>query len=121
MRTSKNRARYDRGKLRYPSDLTNDEWGLVEPLIAPGRPSNWVRQFQPLIAEIRILPVIPRTPFLDSGALLTEHRRDLRTKFFVASWGFQCIPFKSILRLLSRPVFQSSSATTVILSVSCAN
>jgi hypothetical protein len=89
MRTSKNRARYDRGKLRYPSDLTNDEWGLVEPLIAPGRPSNWVRQFQPLIAEIRILPVIPRTPFLDSGALLTEHRRDLRTKFLVASWGFQ--------------------------------
>ena len=31
MWTSKNRARYDRSKLRYPSDLSADEWGLVEP------------------------------------------------------------------------------------------
>ena len=37
MWTSKNRARYDRSKLRYPSDLTDEEWGLVEPLIAPGK------------------------------------------------------------------------------------
>ena len=37
MWTSKNRGRYDRGKLRYPSDLTDDEWGLVEPLIPPGK------------------------------------------------------------------------------------
>jgi hypothetical protein len=29
MWTSQNRARYDRSKLRYPSDLTDDEWGLV--------------------------------------------------------------------------------------------
>jgi len=28
MWTSKNRGRYDRSKLRYPSDLTDDEWGL---------------------------------------------------------------------------------------------
>jgi len=32
-----NRTRYDRSKLRYPSDLTDDEWGLVEPLIPPGK------------------------------------------------------------------------------------
>ena len=37
MWTSKNRARYDRSKLRYPSDLTDDEWSLVEPLIPPGK------------------------------------------------------------------------------------
>ena len=37
MWTSKNRARYDRSKLRYPSDLTDDEWGLVEPLIPRAR------------------------------------------------------------------------------------
>src|ERR1700675_1462364 len=37
MWTSKNRARYDRSKLRYPSDLTDDEWNLVEPLIPPGK------------------------------------------------------------------------------------
>ncbi len=37
MWTSENRARYDRSQLRYPSDLTDDEWGLVEPLIPPGK------------------------------------------------------------------------------------
>jgi transposase len=28
-----NRPRYDRGKLRYPSDLTDEEWSRVAPLI----------------------------------------------------------------------------------------
>jgi len=37
MWTNRNRARYDRSKLRYPSDLTDDEWQLVEPLIPPGK------------------------------------------------------------------------------------
>ena len=36
MWTNENRARYDRSHLRYPSDLTDDEWKLVEPLIPPG-------------------------------------------------------------------------------------
>ena len=37
MWTAKNRGRYDRSALRYPSDLTDDEWALVEPLIPPAR------------------------------------------------------------------------------------
>ena len=37
MWTTKNRARYDRSHLRYPSDLTDEEWKLVEPLIPPGK------------------------------------------------------------------------------------
>jgi transposase len=37
MWTTDNRARYDRSRLRYPSDLTDDEWALVEPLIPPGK------------------------------------------------------------------------------------
>ena len=37
MWTTENRGRYDRSKLRYPSDLTDDEWRLVEPLIRPGK------------------------------------------------------------------------------------
>jgi hypothetical protein len=28
-----NRGRDDRGKLRYPNDLTDDEWSLIAPLI----------------------------------------------------------------------------------------
>jgi hypothetical protein len=45
MWTSKNRAHYDRSKLRYPSDLTDDEWALVEPLIPPGKTGGGKRQF----------------------------------------------------------------------------
>src|SRR5260370_15255380 len=37
MWTSKNRERYDRSRLRYPSDVTDQEWALVEPLIPPAK------------------------------------------------------------------------------------
>jgi transposase len=37
MWTNENRARYDRGKLRYPSDLTDAEWALVQPQIPRAR------------------------------------------------------------------------------------
>ena len=33
MWTNENRVGYERGSLRYPSDLTDAEWALVEPLI----------------------------------------------------------------------------------------
>src|SRR5258707_15560517 len=37
MWTPENRGRYDRSRLRYPSDLTEAEWGLVLPLIPPAK------------------------------------------------------------------------------------
>ncbi len=37
MWTTKNRRRYDRSELRYPSDLTDGEWAYVEPLIPPAK------------------------------------------------------------------------------------
>ena len=40
MWTSENRARYDRSKLRYPSDLTDEEWARVAPLIPPPKPGG---------------------------------------------------------------------------------
>ena len=33
MWTARNRKRYDRSTLRYPSDLTDEEWAHVAPLI----------------------------------------------------------------------------------------
>jgi transposase len=33
MWTEENRGRYDRSKLRYPSDLSDEEWGLIGPEI----------------------------------------------------------------------------------------
>ncbi len=37
MWTVENRARYDRTRLRYPSDVTDEEWALLAPLIPPGK------------------------------------------------------------------------------------
>jgi len=37
MWTTENRRRYDRDRLRYPSDLTDEEWKFVEPLIRPAK------------------------------------------------------------------------------------
>lgn len=37
MWTNANRARYERRGLRYPSDLTDEEWALIRPLIPPAK------------------------------------------------------------------------------------
>ncbi len=37
MWTAANRARYERKGLRYPSDLTDEEWGHVEAVIPPAK------------------------------------------------------------------------------------
>ena len=44
MWTDKNRAKYNRDHLRYPSDLTDDEWALVESLIPPAKSGGGKRQ-----------------------------------------------------------------------------
>ena len=42
--TADNRPRYNRDKLRYPSDLTDAEWAHIEPLIPPGKPGGGKRR-----------------------------------------------------------------------------
>ena len=37
MWTMENRGRYDRTKLRYPSDVTDEEWACIGPLIPPAK------------------------------------------------------------------------------------
>ena len=44
MWTNENRGRYDRSRLRYPSDLTDEEWAHVAPLIPPARRGGNKRQ-----------------------------------------------------------------------------
>ena len=44
MWTKENRGRYDRSGLRYPSDLTDDEWAYVEPLIPPAKGGGKTRK-----------------------------------------------------------------------------
>lgn len=48
MWTSENRAKYDRQGLRYPSDLTDEEWALIAPLIPPAK-----RGGRPRTADMR--------------------------------------------------------------------
>src|SRR5262245_10609630 len=40
MWTPQNRKRYDRNRLRYPSDLTDEEWAHVAPVIPPAKPGG---------------------------------------------------------------------------------
>ena len=40
MCTDESRPRYNRDKLRYPSDLSDEEWAHIEPLISPGKPGG---------------------------------------------------------------------------------
>ncbi len=40
MWTSENRPKYNRDKLRYPSDLTDEEWACIEPLVPPAKSSG---------------------------------------------------------------------------------
>ena len=47
MWTADNRPRYNRDKLRYPSDLTDAEWAHIEPLIPPGKPGGGKRRVDP--------------------------------------------------------------------------
>jgi hypothetical protein len=44
MWTLANRSKYNRDHLRYPSDLTDDEWAYVEPLIPPAKPGGGKRR-----------------------------------------------------------------------------
>ena len=44
MWTQENRPRYNRDHLRYPSDLTDEEWAVIAPLIPPPRPGGGKRR-----------------------------------------------------------------------------
>lgn len=37
MWTTANRARYDRSRLRYPSNVTDEEWSLIAPRLPPAK------------------------------------------------------------------------------------
>src|SRR6202167_634514 len=74
MWSSKSRARYDRSKLRYPSDLTADEWGLAEPLIPPGKTGGGKR------TVIMREEVNGLTDILSTGCQWREIPKDLRRR-----------------------------------------
>ncbi len=57
MWTQQNRRRYNRDQLRYPSDLTDAAWGLVEPLIPPAKRGGRKREvnLQEVVNRVRYI------------------------------------------------------------------
>jgi len=47
MWTPENRPRYNRDKLRYPSDLTDDEWSCIDGFIPPAKSGGRPRKIDP--------------------------------------------------------------------------
>ena len=68
MWTAENRGRYDRSRLRYPSDLTDEEWALIAPRIPPAKRGGNKRTSLVCLIGLRALVV--------SGAELDEIARE---------------------------------------------
>jgi hypothetical protein len=62
-----NRGRYDRSKLRYPSDLTDDEWALIDPLIPAAKRGGNKRTVVECRATIWMRSVLPHPGMLPNG------------------------------------------------------
>src|SRR3974377_1977727 len=88
MWTAKNRRRYDRSALRYPSDLTGDEWGQVQPLTPPARRGGNKRHVDVREVMNGIMYV------LSTGCQWRGIPKDLpppRTLFYyLFLWGYDC-------------------------------
>ncbi len=78
MWTNENRGRYDRSGLRYPSDLTNEEWALVEQFIAPARRGGAKRtvDVREVVKErARSLGVDNQSALLEAAKAPTPHKQ----------------------------------------------
>jgi hypothetical protein len=64
--THENRGRYDRSKLRYPSDLTDEEWALSRTPI----PLRWLLP-QPHHRRLKLLLLMRSSPL---ARIRAEHR-----------------------------------------------
>ena len=82
MWTNENRGRYDRSKLRYPSDLTDEEWALIGPLIPPAKRGGNKRT----VNERDIVDGVMY--ILSTGCQWAATRRDLSYQF---SLGRPCV------------------------------
>jgi len=63
--TTENRSLYDRSKLRYSSDLMDDEWAFISPLIPAAKRGGNKRTVARVRRNMKRLPV----SFLDKALL----------------------------------------------------
>src|SRR5262249_28994785 len=70
------RRAVDRHGLRYPSDLSDSEWALIEPAIPPAKRGGPARGERPRGSERDLLCALDRLPVagLAEGSAAEEHR-----------------------------------------------
>src|ERR1700704_4475365 len=113
MWTIENRRRYERSGLRYPSDLTDAEWGLVAPLIPPAKQGGNKRH----VDEREIVNGLMY--ILSTGCQWRALPKDLPPRstvhdyFDLWSWDGPCAPWHQrrceINAILARQVSQCKS------------
>jgi transposase len=85
MWTTENRGRYDRSKLRYPSDLTDEEWWLVGPLIPAAKRGGNKR-------TIDVREVVNGIMYiLSTGCQWAALPKDLPPRSTVNSYFLRCV------------------------------
>jgi transposase len=91
----------DRHGLRYPSDLSNSEWALIEPVITPAK-RGWRRR------EVNVREVLNAIFYvLSTGCQWQALPKDLPPKSTAHSyfmlWDWDGTLERSITRSISRP------------------
>ena len=89
MWTTENQAKYKRDHLRYPSDLTDQEWAHVEPLIPPARRGGRKRETdmrEALNAVMYVLSAGCQWPLSSQGFAAAQHRLSLLLRL-EQRWG----------------------------------
>ena len=114
MWTADNRPRYNRDKLRYPSDLTDAEWAHIEPLIPPGKPGGGKRR-------VAIREVINGVMYiLSTGCQWRALPKDLPPRStvhdYLGLWNWDGTLDRIHHALLSLPFIPSCLPTTARLS-----
>jgi hypothetical protein len=113
MWTDENRARCDRGKPRYPSDLTDEEWALIGPLIPPakrGGNKRTVDERQVVNGLMHILSTGCRPPPTIDRLVIVAHDED-----FAVPFGKQSDP--SVLGLVDASESLTRNVIAMIVTV----
>jgi transposase len=99
MWTQENRQHYNRDSLRYPSDLTDDEWSRLEPLIPPAKRGGGPR-------EVDIREVVNGVMYvLSTGCQWRAIPKDLPPRSTVHGY-FQRWDYDGTLRRIHHTLYQ---------------
>jgi hypothetical protein len=89
MWTTENRPRYNRDRLRYPSDLTDEEWALIGPLIPPAKRATLARHLIGVPEQARLFDDGSRevaTPIRLKGVRIGHWRQFGNVYLSLALW-----------------------------------